>query len=189
MGRNKITIEPGTPADIEAITNTREWRALTPKQCAFVTDFLTTGDAPHALVAAYPNAAETSRRSLQSQVLHAQAVVDILEIWKWRDSREALISICREQLKAAPKGSTAASSLTVQIERLELGIQGTNKAHFRGPAEPIAETTPPVETGTADPKFWIGQRVTERDQTGIEHVGIVRALDAFGLPTEVEEIK
>jgi hypothetical protein len=192
MGRNKITIKPGTPADIESMNGTREWRALTPKQRTFVTDFLTTGDAPHALAAAYPKAAENSRRSLQCQVLRAQAVTDFLEIWKFRDTesaRPALLQICQQQLRAAKKGSQAAASLAIQIERLTIGIVGTNKSHFRGSDEDPNEPEPTIKTGTAAPVFTVGMRVTERDAQGVVHVGIVKALDASGRPSEIQEVK
>jgi hypothetical protein len=189
MSRTKIIIEPGTLADVEYLQNTREWRALTPKQRAFVTDFLTTGDAPHALAAAYPKTTAASRRSFQSQVLHAQAVADFLEIWKWRNSREILLSICREQLKAAKEGSQAAASLTIQIERLTVGIQGTNKAHFKGPAEPLTEEPllPSEQSGALT--FFIGQRVTERDSQGVLHTGVVLEIDVDGKPSRIEEVK
>ena len=193
MGHHNNIIEPGTAADLEVITKTREWTHLTPQQRVFVMDFLTTGNAQHALVKAYPKATVKSRRSLQWQVLRAQAVVDILEIWKWRDSREALIAIIKQQLKSAEPGSVSAKDFTVQLERLLLGVKGSNKAHFKetdeDPNDAPLEPTPPVEQSAAAPKFWIGQRVTERGPDGVIHVGIVKALDASGLPSEVEEVK
>jgi hypothetical protein len=172
MKRPKIIIEPGTLAEVEYLQNTREWRALTPKQRAFLTVALTTGDAKQATLKAYPTVtSDACRRSLQSQVLHSLAVTDFLEIWKWRNSREALLAVCRENLKAAPPGSTAASSLTVQIERLELGIQGSNKAHFKGPASTAA-------TEHKDPQAPIENVATSRVPVGatplVDDQGIVR---------------
>lgn len=192
MRRTQITVEPGTPADLEVVTKTREWNRLTPQQRVFVTRFLTTGDAKSAMLEAYPKAGIKSRRALQWQVLRARAVVDILETWKFRDTesaRRALLPICQQQLRAAKEGSQAAASLTIQIERLTVGIAGTNKSHFREPDEPSTEEPqPPIEQSAA-PKFFVGQRVTERDGAGVVHVGIVRALGTDGRPSDIEEVK
>jgi hypothetical protein len=166
MGRHKITIEPGTPADIELLQKTREWSHLTPKQAAFVSDFLTTGDAAHAMTVAYPTTTVLSRRAFQWQVLRAQAIVEVLEIWKWRSPREALIAIVKEQQKAAPKGSVAAKDFTVQLERLLLGVKGSNKSHFQDPDAPALEPVPPVEKGSADKRIPEGAQVWYDNATG-----------------------
>ena len=184
-----------TDDDLKIVTETREFHRCTKQQRAFVVAFLKSGDSQQAVDLAYPSAHSRSRRSLKYQVLRAPAVVECLEIWAYRNpdaARAHLVRTIREQLKAAEPGSTAAGKFAVQLERLILGVKGTNAAHFQDPDEdpnePSTDSQPAVEQSAA-PKFFVGQRVTERDQAGIEHVGIVRALDASGLPTEVEEVK
>jgi hypothetical protein len=170
MSRKKTTIDTGTPEELAALKTTREWRAATKQQRIFLLNFLTTGDAKSALLEAYPSAGIKSRRALQWQVLRAQAVVNILEIWKWRSPREALIAILKEQLKAAVIGSTAAKDFTVQLERLLIGIQGTNKAHFQDPAddtdEPSTDETSPPADGSADKRIPEGAQVWYDNNTG-----------------------
>jgi hypothetical protein len=192
MRRQKPSIETGTPEELAALKTTREFRAATKQQRLFVLDFLTTGNAQHAMAEAYPKATGQSRRALQWQVLNSQSVVDLLEIWKWRDTdhaRDHLLEIVLAQLAASEPGSTAASTFAVQLERLTIGVKGTNKAHFKDPdARSTQDPVPPVETAAA-PKFWIGQRVTERDSAGVLHTGVVKALDASGRPSDIEEVK
>lgn len=188
MKRNPSTIEIGTPADIEAISTTREWQALTPKQRAFVQILLTTGDAKQATIEAYPNVTtESSRRALQWQVLRAAAVANVLEVWKWRNSRQALISTVRSQLAASIPGSTAASTFAVQLERLLIGVPNSNKAHFKESIEPSTEPEP-VAPVAGQQTFTVGQRIEERDSDGVPHVGIIRSLTPDGLPAEVQEV-
>ena len=188
MRRNTLTIEIGTPADIEAISTTREWHVLTPKQRTFVQILLTTGDAKQATIEAYPRVTtQASRRALQWQVLRAAAVANVLEVWKWRNSRQALISTVRSQLAASIPGSTAASTFAVQLERLLIGVPNSTKAHFKEPIAPSTEPEP-VEPVAVQQTFVVGQHVTQRDDAGVDHVGVVRAVDASGLPIDIEEI-
>jgi hypothetical protein len=149
MRRQKPSIDTGTPEELAVITKTKEFRAATKQQQVFVLAFLATGDARQAMAKAYPKSSGPAMRALQWQVLRSQGVTDVLEILKWRNSREALITIIKEQLKAAAPGSIAAKDFAVSLERLLLGISGTNRSHFVDPDEPDAEPVPPVETGTA----------------------------------------
>jgi len=199
MKRKKFNIDIGTPEDIVAVTNSREFRACTAKQKAFVLDLLATGDARHALDAAYPKTSNKSRRSLLWQVLRAEAVVNFLELWKWRDTENArgqLINIVREQLAASEPGSVAAQRFAVQLERLILGLIPIGRRPIPDPVpnEVVAESEQPgpaVEQAAVatTQKFYVGQRITERDSEGTEHVGIVCTLDADGRPDHVEEYK
>lgn len=107
---------------------------------------LKTGDLQAAADAAYPSAKDTSRHSLRYQTIRSQAVADVLEIWKWRDTdpaRAKLIQIVEAQLAVAEVGSTAAAKFTVQLERLTVGLKGTNAAHFVDPLAPEPEDETP----------------------------------------------
>jgi hypothetical protein len=181
----------GTDDSLRLVTESREFRRCSEHQKAFALEFLKTGNADHAIAVAYPDASAKSRRTMKYQVLRSEAVAGVLELWAWRDSthaREHLIQIVREQLAAAEPGSTAAGKFAVQLERLVLGLKGTNAAHFQDPDEDSEKPTSSAENGAA-PEFWVGQRVTERGPDGMEHVGIVKALDASGRPSEIEEVK
>jgi hypothetical protein len=137
---------------------------------------------------AHPSALPHSQVCISYQVVQSPAVQDALEFWRWRDARSALIQICQKNLRAAEPGSTAAGKFAVQLERLTLGVKNTNAAHFVDPEAPAPE--PEVDATVAvAPEFWIGQPVTQRDQDGVEHVGIVKSLAASGLPGEIEEVK
>jgi hypothetical protein len=178
----------GIPPGFEDLVASAPFKKLTRQQKVWVLEYLSNGqDAIAAARVAYPSALPHSQVCISYQVCQSPLVQDALEFWKWRSPRETLIAICRQQLKAAEPGSTAATTLTVQLERLSLGVKGTNKAHFVDPDAPGAESE--VDESEPAPKFKTGDRITQRDlETGVEHVGIVRSLDADGLPAEIEEV-
>jgi len=191
MGRNKIIFDLGTRADIELLRNSHEFRALSTQQRVFVQVLLTTGDAKAATIQAYPKvSSDASRRSLQWQVLRAEAAQNFIEVWKWRDTpsaRAQLIQICRTQLAACETGSVASQRYAAELARITLGLKpGRRALEDEDPDEP-GEPQPP-ETGAVALAFTVGMRVTERDAAGIVHVGIVQELDVNGKPSKVEEI-
>jgi hypothetical protein len=183
---------PPTDDALRLVTDSRDFQRLSPQQKTFVLVLLKTGDSQQAVDAAYPSAHHKSRRALKYQVLKSGNVTAALDVWRFRDTgpaRANLIRIVQEQLKAAEPGSTAAGKFTVQLERLLLGVQGSNKAHFKDLPEPEDEDPEEDLQAPTQSEFFIGQRVTERDDAGVEHVGIVKALDASGRPSEIEEVK
>jgi hypothetical protein len=130
---------PPTDDALRLVTDSRDFQRLSPQQKTFVLVLLKTGDSQQAVDAAYPSAHHKSRRALKYQVLRSGNVTAALDVWRFRDSgpaRANLIRIVQEQLKAAEPGSTSAAKFTVQLERLLLGVQGTNKAHFKDLPEP-----------------------------------------------------
>jgi hypothetical protein len=184
-----------TDSGLDALVASSEWRHCTRQQRLFLAAYITNGnDGRAAIRHAYPDANLKSQSAMVSQVLHSNAVVEALDFWKWRsaNTRAQLIETCRKQLAAAEPGSVAAGGFAVQLERLILGVKGSNKAHFKepneDPNEPVAESQPPVENGTVK-TFTVGMRVTQRDAEGTLHVGKVLAIDANGQPTKIEEVK
>jgi hypothetical protein len=168
------------PEGIAELVASAPFKKLTRQQKTWVLEYLSNGhDAIAAARVAYPSALPHSQVCISYQVAQSPAVQDVLEFWKWRDARSALIAICQKNLRAAEPGSTAAGKFAVQLERLTLGVVNSNKAQFQDPDAPVAE--PRVET-VAAPAFIIGQRVTERDAEGVLHVGVVVAVSADGTP-------
>jgi hypothetical protein len=176
------------PEGFEALLASAPFKKLTQQQKTWVLEYLSNGqDAIAAARVAYPSASPHSQVCISYQVAQSPAVQDALDIWKWRSPREALIAVCKKNLRACEPGSTAATKFITQLERLMLGIPNSNKAHFVDPDAPVAE--PEVDAIEPAPKFKVGDRITQRDlETGVEHVGIVKVVDDSGLPTEFEEV-
>jgi hypothetical protein len=133
--------------DKAALVLSDQWRDCTKQQMIFLTEYLFGADPGNTLAAttvAYPEASKESQKCMQYQVIRAQAVVAVLEFWKWRDERGCLLEIAKVQLKAAEPGSNAAQGFAAQIERLTVGIKSGRRT--------AAEPTPPAEAEPQIPK-------------------------------------
>ena len=186
MAKPKFTIETMTADAFQPLTETAEFRAMTPNQKAFVRHLFLSGNVDGAFHEAYPNARGKNWRIQKAQVLKSDGVRGFLEAYKWTQgvtARPALIAIIREQLLAATPGSQAACTFAVQLERLTVGVRGTNTSHGKARLDPNDQQTEPQP-----PEFFVGQRVTQRGVDGIEHVGVVAALDENGRPSKVEPV-
>jgi hypothetical protein len=155
-----------------------EWAALTDSQRVWVTQFLATGSALLATQAGYKAKSEASNRVLSYELAKNKTIGAALDVanGKVKTDRERLIDDVRAHLKAAEKGSVAASKFAAQLERLVLG------------AKPEAEDVPETPEAPSATKFHIGQLVNQRDEDGVVHTGRVLAIDANGSPTEIEEV-
>jgi hypothetical protein len=170
------------------LESSAEWKNLTDSQRVWVTQFLATGSALAATKAGYKSKSEANARVLSYELAKNPSIVAALDVAAGKVSpvkteRDVLIATVRRQLKAAEKGSIAASKFTTQLERLQLGIK-------MGPHE-ISDVDEPVKAEEPSAtSFYIGQLVTERDgATGILHTGRVVAIDAEGRATQIEEVK
>jgi hypothetical protein len=175
-------------SELTVLAASAEWRHLTRQQKLWLTAYLTNGsDVLAATRHAYPDATAKSQAVMAHQILHAPGIIDALDVWKWRaeNARTQLLSQAEYQLARCEPGSVSAQRLLAQIERLTLGIShGRRALEDEDPNEPVAE--PPI-AGPA-PVFTVGMRVTERVAAGVVHIGIVKALDASGRPSKIEEV-
>jgi len=163
------SIEIQSPEAWSRLESSLEWANLTNAQKVFVTQFLATGSALSATRAGYHAKSETNARVLSYELAKNPSIVAALDVaaGKVKTERESLIETVRAQLKAAEKGSIAASKFTAQLERLKLGVK------------PEVEDEPEDSQSTAEASpitFYVGQLVNQRDETGILHTGRVLAI-------------
>ena len=184
---------PSTTVDLvaqhaEALRQTVAFRRLTGQQQQFVLALISNGgDTIAACRVAYPKAKPESQVVMSYSVSQNPAVQDALEVYRWMDSRAALIELCKANLRACEPGSTAAQRLVTQLERLMFGITGSNRGRFIDP-DAIHEEPEVEEPVTPAQTFVVGQRVTQRDDAGVVHIGQVMEIDADGKPSKIEEI-
>jgi hypothetical protein len=142
--------------------------------------FVATGSALEATKAGYKTKSEANARVLSYELSKNPKIIAALDVAQGvtRSERDLLVAEVKSQLRAAERGSVAASRLVAQLERLLL--PGASK----------------VPTGSEDSldeaetlRFHVGQIVTQRDGDGMLHTGRVLAVDANGQATQIEEIK
>src|ERR1700680_3246574 len=118
--------ETQSPEAWTRLESSPQWRALTDSQRIWVTQFLATGNALSATRAGYKTKSEANNRVLSYELAKNKSIVAALDVATGKiipvkSEREILIETVRKQLRAAEKGSIAASKFTAQLERLQLG--------------------------------------------------------------------
>jgi hypothetical protein len=105
------------------LKNSTAWAALTESQKVFVTEFVATGSALLATKAGYHAKSDANARVLSYELAKNPTIVAALDVaaGKVKTDREILIEEVRRQLRAAERGSVAASKFSAQLERLLLG--------------------------------------------------------------------
>jgi hypothetical protein len=122
------TVQTESPEVWSRLENSPQWAALTDSQRVWVTQFIATGSALLATKAGYHAKSETNARVLSYELSKNKSIVAALDVAAGKiiavkSEREILIATVRKQLRAAEKGSIAASKFTAQLERLEIGIK------------------------------------------------------------------
>jgi len=167
----------------ERLEKSSQWAALTAPQKLWVVVFVATGSALEATKTAYKAKSEVNARVLSYELAKNPKIIAALDAAQGvvRSERDMLVAEVKAQLRAAERGSIAASKLAAQLERLLLpGV--SNAVNASPEAEDSSAETPKIQ-------FHVGQRVTQRDTEGILHTGIVKAIGQDGLPIQIEEIQ
>jgi hypothetical protein len=160
------------------LVQTPIFNQLTTKQGVFVLTYLQhyldTGvlDPTAATKAAYDCSSDDNAHTFSYQLLANIRVRRVLDFFDGKATteppvpteternRETLIAIVRKQLRAAPKGSTAASDFTNQLERLMLGGPKAGRRKADKPEVEPAEV--PTETDASPvQKFPIGSVIVQ----------------------------
>jgi hypothetical protein len=138
------------------------------------------GSALSATKAAYPKAkSDVNARVMGYELRKNKAIVAALDVAAGRvkTDRDILIETVQEQLKFAEKGSIAAAKLTVQLERLQIGIKA-------GRHELLHEVPDAEPTEPSPARFKVGDICT---QSGEKFR--VTAIDSDGQVTEADEVE
>jgi hypothetical protein len=130
--------------------------ALTPQQRVWVAHYLETGSIFEATEFAYPNATPKNANVMSYEIAKSPRVVAALAVASGKPvtvesereqlaktelkQRKKLIATVQKQLAAAEEGSVAATKLTTQLERLQLGITGI---HLKDKSAKSPEVTEP----------------------------------------------
>jgi hypothetical protein len=171
---------------LDELRATESYFELTPKQQKLVEVFIeTNGDRVKAVMAAYATKSEKNARVLAYQVFDSPRVIECLSAYFQDDPMEDFKRDVRKAYHNKKITVAQVQAMTLHAKLNGWGTASLPSMHGRD-AEPAPSPKPPPETV---PQFFVGQRLTERDAQGIEHVGIVRALDADGRPSVVEEIQ
>jgi hypothetical protein len=181
------SIEIQSPEAWSRLENSPQWAALTDSQRVWVTQFLATGSALSATKAGYHASSAANARVLSYELAKNKSIVAALDVAAGNISpvkteREILIATVQAQLKAAEKGSIAASKFTAQLERLQLSGNTEDD-------ESSEVSQPTIENGASSATtFYIGQLVNQRDEAGVLHTGRVMAIGDDGRPSRIEEV-
>jgi phage terminase small subunit len=166
-------VTPEAPVDWSLLEQSAAWRDLTKQQQLWVLDFLVSGSALSATKAAYHASSDVNARVMGYELRKNKSIVAALDVaaGKVKTDRDILIETVQEQLKFAEKGSIAAAKLTVQLERLQIGIKAGRH-----------EVPEPDEPSPA--RFKVGDICT---QSGEKFR--VTAIDNNGQVTEADEVE
>jgi hypothetical protein len=93
----------------------------------------------------------------------------------------------QKHLDAAMPGSVSAQRLLSMKMSIKRGIQ-PEEPETAGTNVPANET-PQTSPAAVTQPWKIGDRLTERDDAGVLHTGIVRTLDADGEPDDIEAVE
>jgi hypothetical protein len=189
-----IQLEVNPRMSLAELSQTVEFGHLSPKMAVwvrtYVQSFLDTGtfDPLVATQAAYECTTEASARTFGYQLLAHPKIILVLNRFFGTSQERASI----RQVERAISNRRL-SVAQIQALRLYSDLQGWSSGiKCSGPSKPKAESGEPhvIDRGPTEgpPKFYVGQRVTQRDDEGVLHTGQVLAIDAEGKPTQIEEI-
>jgi hypothetical protein len=176
---------------LEQLHETQCFIGLTSKQKRLVEAFVeSNGDKTASVLAAYAVKNARNAQILASQVFASPAVVACLATYYQDDPLESFKAEVRRAYHNKKLTVAQVRAMTLHADLNGWGSASLPKDSLHGrDVEPSTEDPEENLQAPADPEFYIGQRVTERDSAGVEHVGIVKALDASGRPSEIEEVK
>jgi hypothetical protein len=186
----KLSTRTMTLADLKPAF---EYQCLTPRQRLFVDTLLTSGessgtyDALLATRVAYPDARPSSVVVRASQVQSHPKVRRLLNIYFGRPEAEP--DPFFDELKRAIRKTIKRDGITIAVQRaISFYVAKTGLQPVPGvEAEPEQPASPTIIVPPA--KFFVGQRVTEKDNAGVDHIAVILAVDAEGNVTDYEEVQ
>jgi hypothetical protein len=166
---------------------------LTPKQKKMVDHFIiSNGDRVASVMAAYATKSEANARVLAYEFFASPRVVACLAAYFQNDPFEDFKAEVRKAYRNKKLTVAQVSALKLHADLNGWGSALLPDQHGRDaakPDEPAATEKAPTLPANAGPqRFKIGDRVTERDDQGILHIGRVTAVDSDGQVLDAEEI-
>jgi hypothetical protein len=159
---------------LDQLRATECWADLTRKQKLVVLAFIALdGDKTAAVQVAYNTRSEHNAQILSYQVFESPRVVAALTAYYQSDPLDSFKSDVRK-LFCELNGWGSASLPNMHGRDVQ--------------PEPSTDEPEAVEPVAPQQTFTVGQRITERDSAGIEHIGIIKSLTPDGLPAEVQEV-
>lgn len=181
-----------TLAELKATT---VWTDLTSKQKVLVETFIQNGgDRVKAMLAAYAIKSPETARVLAYEYFTSPRVVACLTAYFQGDPLE--------DFKADVRAAYRNKDLSVaQVRALELHAKINGWASDSLPSfskaepeniKPTSKAAPAVDNAVGGPiapkRFAVGDRVTERDEQGVLHKGIVTKVDEAGQIVDADEV-
>lgn len=169
-----------------------EYLKCRPNHRAWIRAYLETGSEVIATEQTYHCANHLSAYSLSYQVRNAARVRAALECW-FGTSKQMLLEDTHRLLLHAVPGSIAAQRLSSRLHTLILGtkaepyVEENSKPQAAASQAPAPASIPPASVD-APKRFKVGDRVTERDEAGVLHTGVVTAVDTDGQITGADEL-
>jgi hypothetical protein len=166
---------------LEDLEKTLAFQGLTRKQKLLIQSYIGNGgDKVLATQQAYDTSSpEIARKNSYIHFSNAR-VIAVLNLWLGKSEREILIDMVEEQLRRAPKGSTAGMKLTAQLAALRLGI----------PAEKEESDEPESKPESVSASVAVDSRIKVGDViTADGRKFRVTAVDASGRATEGEPLE
>src|ERR1700730_4490980 len=155
MSKEKLTLDQ--------LRKEQAYLNLTDPQRRMVETFLQTGSKLKAVQAAFNCASEKTARVMTYSYFAKAAVIACLAISEGADPERAQFNVDLERAIKNPKLTRN------QLSALRL------KAQLYGYLVTLPEPTAPARASSFT-KFVVGQLVTERDEKGVLHTGIIRTL-------------
>jgi hypothetical protein len=175
---------------LDQLRATECWADLTRKQKLVVLAFIALdGDKTAAVQVAYNTRSEHNAQILSYQVFESPRVVAALTAYYQSDPLDSFKSDVRKAYQNRRLSVAQVTALKLFCELNGWGSASLPNMHGRDvQPEPSTDEPEAVEPVAPQQTFTVGQRITERDSAGIEHIGIIKSLTPDGLPAEVQEV-
>jgi hypothetical protein len=150
----------------EEFHSSKEYLSLTSGQRKWVDIFIETSDPNRATREAYGASDDAYVAMFTRKIESSSRIIAALDLFYGRSPREKFLRDLQNDISRS-KGIAKVEARRLYA-KMVFGVDGS----------PSAEAQ----------RFNVGERITERDSDGVEHVGVIRSLDAFGLPLIVDEV-
>ena len=163
---------------LDQLQREKVFLCLTPRQQRLVIAYLTNGHDKIAAIKSAFDCKSSSVRIMSYNYFNKRQIVAVLAVAAGGDPEREQFDLDLHRAIQNPRTTRN------QISALRLMAQTRG---YIVSAEPAADAVDETETPSTH-TFKIGDRVTQRDDAGIEHVGIVRRIDDEGRAIEIAEV-